>query len=228
MRLIIGPLLALAFLLPLSSDAARTHPRLLDSVRPLSQIVFRDFEADLIAYRNICTVSSINAATHLWLTAAHCVLVETMDEDGIITTSPRLGLVIEGRLVFIVKTDAVADLAILFTPDLSAPALRLADKGPFWEDTVRVVGHPFGYPSVTIAAGTVANPDAVLDSEPGFAPSYLLITAMVAPGNSGSPIVNTHGEMFSVLQIVWGGGYSPGGGATYARLKALVGSYFER
>ena len=228
MRVIIATLCALALLLPLPGHADRTHPNLLDSVRPLSQIVLRDFTTNTIAYRNICTVSSINATTHLWLTAAHCVLDERMDEDSAVTITPTTGLAIEGKLAFIVKTDAVIDLAILITPDFSLPALRLADKGPFWEDAIRVVGHPFGYPSVTIVAGTVSNPDAVPSVQAGFAPSYMFVTAPVAPGNSGSPIVNARGDIVSVLQIGWGRGYSPGGGATYARLKAFAGGYFER
>ena len=228
MRRIISILIALTLLLPLSGAADRAHPSLLDSVRPLSQIVLRDFTTNKITYRNICTVSSINAALHLWLTAAHCVLDERMDEDGVVTITPTTGLAIEGKLAFIVKTDAVIDLAILFTPDLALPALRLAGKGPFWEDTIRVIGHPFGYPSVTIVAGTVSNPDAEPFVQAGFAPSYMFITAPVAPGNSGSPIVNSRGEIVSVLQIGWGRGYSPGGGATYARLKAFAGGYFEK
>ena len=228
MRIIITAVLALTLLLPQLGHADRTHPRLLDSVRPLSQIVLRDFTTDTIAYRNICTVSSINTALHLWLTAAHCVFDTRMDEDGVVTTVPATDLAIEGHLAFLVKSDATIDLAILLTPDFALPALRLAGRGPFWEDAVRVVGHPFGYPSVTIVAGTVSNPDAAPFAQTGFAPSYMFITAPVAPGNSGSPIVNSRGEIVSVLQIGWGRGYSPGGGATYARLKAFAGSYFER
>ena len=228
MRRIISILIALTLLLPLSGNADRAHPRLLDSVRPLSQIVLRDFTTNQITYRNICTVSSINAALHLWLTAAHCVLDEVIDDEGHhLVTIQTKGLHIDGKLAFVVKVDEVLDLAILFTPDHALPALRLAGKGPFWEDGIRVIGHPFGYPSVTIVAGTVSNPDAVF-AKPGFAPSYMFVTAPVAPGNSGSPIVNSRGEIVSVLQIGWGGGYSPGGGATYARLKAFAGSYFER
>ena len=228
MRLIISALLALVLLAPQAGDANRAHPTLLDSVRPLSQIVLRDFTTGVIAYRNICTVSAINTSTHLWLTAAHCVVDTYMDEEGVVTTRPAVGLAIEGHLAFIVKLDEAIDLAILITPDFSLPALRFADKGPFWEETIRVVGHPFGYPSVTIVAGTVSNPDAAPFVQTGFAPSYMFVTAPVAPGNSGSPIVNSRGEIVSVLQIGWGRGYSPGGGATYARLKAFAGGYFER
>ena len=227
--LVFSTFLLLALVLPQPGHANRAHPNLLNSVRPLSQIVLRDFTTNTIAYRNICTVSSINAPLRLWLTAAHCVLDEIVDDDGLhLATVPTKGLTIEGHLAFIVKTDEVIDLAVLFTPDHSLPALRLAGKGPFWEDAVRVIGHPFGYRDVTIVAGTVSSPDSRLDATPGFAPSYMLITAPVAPGNSGSPIVNSRGGIVSVLQIGWGRGYSPGGGATYARLKAFAGEYFER
>ena len=223
--------LCVALLFPQSGHAARTHPTLLDSVRPLSQIVRRDFTTGVIAYRNICTVSAINTITHLWLTAAHCVVDTYTDEDGIVTTRPAAGLAIEGHLAFIVKLDEAIDLVILITPDFSLPALRLADKGPFWEDAVRVIGHPYGDPNVTIVPGTVSNPNARSTNEDlqrGFAPAYMYVTTLVAPGNSGSPIVNARGELVSVLQIGWGRVFSHGGGSPYAALKAFAGGYFER
>ena len=220
MRLIIAAILAFVLLLSQSGSADRAHPRLLDSVRPLSQVTLRDFTTNMITYRNICTVSSINAALHLWLSAAHCVL----DEDA--DNAPRPGLTIFGHLVFIVKTDITADLAILLTPDYAAHALRLASNGPLWEDAIRVVGYSFGLPSITITPGTVSNPDGIC--LPGVASSYMLFTAAVAAGQSGSPVVNSRGQIVSVVQIGCGHDYSPGGGAIYARLKAFAGEYFER
>ena len=225
---ILTALLILAFSFPLVGHTARAHPSLLDSVRPLSQIVSTDHTTRIQAYRNICTVSSINAALRLWLAVAHCAIDEIIHTDGSTTVAPITGLTIMGHLAFVVKIDTEIDLAILFVPGLSLPALRLASKGPFWEDEIRAVGYPFGYPDVTITAGTVSNPNSTLDSNPRFAPSYMLVTALVAPGSSGSPVVNSRGEIVSVLQIGWGRGYSPGGGATYARLKAFAGEYFER
>ena len=218
-------LLALIFILPFKADSGSIHPRILDSVRPLSVVVLHDFTTNTDAYRNICTTSSINAITRLWLTAAHCVLRTDVDEDGTRTTYHETGLSIDGHIVYVVKVDELIDLAVLFTPDYARPALRLG-KAPFWEDPIRVVGHPFGYSGVTIVAGTVSNPDAPFH-QPGYAPSYMFVTALVAPGNSGSPVVNARGAIVSVLQIGWGRSYSPGGGVTYARLKAFAGEYFE-
>ena len=220
-------ILILSLSLPFTLSSGPTHPRLLDSVRALSVVSMRDFTANTVEYRNICTVSSINATLHLWLTAAHCVLDSGRSEDGTYWEVETKGLLIDGHNVFVVKADSKVDLAILFTPEYSLPALHLSGKAPWWEDPVRVIGHPFGYPDVTIVAGTVSNPSASVN-QPDFADLYLFITAMIAPGNSGSPVVNQKGEIVSVLQIGWGRGFSPGGGVTFARLKAFAGTYFEK
>ena len=227
MRLTLAVLVLLVLGLPQPNHAARTHPRLLDSVRPLSMIVLHDVTTNIDIYRNICTVSSINALLHLWLTAAHCILDTETSEDGTSITTPTSGLMIEGHLVYTVKLDKSVDLAVLFTPNFSLPVLRLASRAPLWEDRIRVVGYPFGFTAATIVEGTIATPEEpFFDAQ--FLPSYMLFTAQVAPGNSGSPVINTRGEIVSVHQIGWGRGYSSGGGSTYARLKAFAGEYFER
>ena len=222
-------LLLASLTLPTTAHVDDHHPRVFDSVRPLSTIVLHDLTTNITLYRNICTVSSINTPLHLWLTAAHCILKTEMSEegDGARITTPRSGLVIDGHPVYVVKMDESADLAILFTPVLSLPALRFADRAPLWEQRIRVVGYPFGFTAVTIAEGTIATPEQpFFDAD--FSPSYMLFTAQIAPGNSGSPVINTRGEIVSVAQIGWGRGYSSGGGSTYARLKAFAGEYFER
>ena len=223
----VAMLVVLAMLaLPASGRAARSQPSLLASVRPLSMTmtVYMDPETHIQFSLNVCTASSINAVTHLWLTAAHCVQHLELNEAGIPIAVVH-PLTIDGHPVYLVKVDLALDLAILFTPDLVVPALRLADRAPFWEDPVRVIGYPFGYSSAVLTAGNVSNPEATI---PGEVTPYLFVTAFVAPGNSGSPIVNARGEIVSVLQIGWGRGYGPGGGSPYARLRAFAGTYFKR
>jgi S1-C subfamily serine protease len=150
--------------------------------------------------RNICTASSINEEKRLWLTAAHCV-------DG---TEPVYLL---GEGVTMVIQDVKADIAIVSTVTAALPALKLATKGPRVEDRIKVAGYPFGFTQPLITLGTVATPSIVLD--PNY-PAFMLIQAAGAPGNSGSPIVNTKHEIVSVLQIGWGRTFSPiMGGATF-------------
>ena len=219
-------LLCVSLMLPTAAHVGDHHPRVFDSVRPLAEAVLYDLTTNTTVYRNICTVSSINAPLHLWLTAAHCLLETRFTEDGTIITMPRSGLTIDGHLVYVAKLDEAADLAVLFTPNIWLPALRFANRAPLWEDTIRVVGHPFGFTAVTIVEGTIATPEQPF-ADVGFSPSYMLFTAQIAPGNSGSPVVNARGEIVSVAQIRWGRGHSSGGGSTYARLKAFAGGYFE-
>lgn len=226
---ILAVLFIVLLVFPQAGRSGGSHPRVFDSVRPLSMVIVHDFTTGNELYRNICTVSSINRTLHLWLTAAHCVLQSEMseDDDGTVITTPRLGLTIDGHLIFIVRLDPKADLAVLFTPNYSLPALHLAKQAPQWTNLVRIVGYPFGFQNVTIVDGTVSTPSQpFFDAD--FAPSYMLFTAQIAPGNSGSPVLNDHNEIISVAQIGWGRGYSSGGGSPYAALKTFAGEYFER
>ena len=82
----VAMLVVLAMLaLPASGRAARSQPSLLASVRPLSMTmtVYMDPETHIQFSLNVCTASSINAVTHLWLTAAHCVQHLEPNEAGI-------------------------------------------------------------------------------------------------------------------------------------------------
>ena len=50
-------------------------------------------------------------------------------------------------------------------------------------------------------------------------PTIMLLPA-AAPGNSGSPVMSTKGEVVSVLQMGWSRSFTPvTGGATYTNLK---------
>lgn len=192
-----------------SISVSASHP-LLESVRPLSMAGIDD-ETGQAVFGNICTVSSINEKRRLWLTAAHCV-------EG---TEAKYIL---GEQILVVMRDVTNDIAVLSTPLASLPALKLAQAGPKVEDRVRVTGHPFGYPYPLVTFGWVSSPYVVLSPE---LPPFMLIQVTGAPGNSGSPIVNTKNEIVSVLQISWGRSFSPMlGGATFQKLVQYA-SYWQ-
>lgn len=159
--------------------------------------------------RNFCTASSVNEKNHLWLTAAHCVT-----EGGFIA----------GGVFEIVEADFVADVAVVYTPEASAPALKMAKRmAPVCEDTddkdcrVMVVGYPFGLMDTgglgIVTVGAVAAHSVVVENG---VPPFALFSVTGAPGNSGSAILNHKGEVISVLQIGWGRSFgSMVGGATF-------------
>lgn len=214
---------ALALVL-LFIPTAQAKPSLLESVRPLqiqveevtitrnAGMVVKTIEK-LVA--NICTVSNINEKQRYWLTAAHCV-----DDRDLVYW-------VAGERAIVVMRDVLNDLAILQTPTQTAKALDLAGKGPKVEDHVAVAGYPFGYPDPFITLGTVANTSTQFTDEGEFARPFAIFEVSIAPGSSGSPVVNRKGDLISVVQIGWGRGWSSvAGGATFDVLERYQ-SYFE-
>lgn len=201
-------LAALLALLLIASPLTASKPKFLDAVRPLAM------DGELGAPTNMCTASYINKKDRLWLTAAHCI-------DG------PIPYYIDGLVVIPILRDVVQDLAILLSPLPGGPqpsvALKLAARGPDFGDEVLVGGHPFGYDSLFLTKGFVANPKANI----GDARPYMMLDVAGAPGNSGSPIVNKKGEVVSVLQVGYGRTFGPMvGGATHSMLLAYK-AYFE-
>lgn len=168
---------------------------------------------------NGCTVTSINQEKHYWLTAAHCVDASGDDEPTV--------RAIMGEPIEPVAVDYKVDVAVVQTARASAPALKLATTAPQLEDPIRMVGYPFGFPFQVTVTGAVAALDAPLANEDGSVTRFMLVNMTGAPGNSGSAILNTAGEVVSVLQIGWGRSFSPMmGGVPFSELSAYR-RYFE-
>lgn len=203
-RILLSLLLAILLLVPASITESKSFG-FLASIRPLQMASIETGEL-----RNICTTSSINEKKDYWITAAHCVA----DDD------PRY---IEGTAVFVTEKDVDLDLAVLTAPMMDVKAIDLAQQGPKVGDEALIAGHPFGYPGLFLTQGHVANVDADLDDTHRF----MILDVAIAPGNSGSPVLDKHGDMISILQVGWGG-YSPvGGGATWRDLARFAGKYFR-
>jgi len=205
-------LTALAVILLSASPAIAADPR--DSIRPLQAVVLDEFDGTPYL-RNICTVTSISEKMHLWLTAAHCISNREMTE----VETGFFG--IDNYAVNVIKVDFKNDLAILHTPDYSLPALKFAKKAPRYGDVANVWGHPFGFKNIVFARGWVASPRS--EMEDGSV--YLLLQTSIAPGNSGSAVLNKNNEIISVVQVAWGWfpAFEPmSGGAPFSVLKQFV------
>lgn len=201
-RILLSFLMALSLLIPAASVSS-DNLGFLTSIRPLQM------EGANGELRNICTTSSINEKKDYWIAAAHCVA----DDE------PRY---IEGIGVFVTDVDFDLDLAVLTAPQMDVKAIKLAQRQPSVGDRAYIAGHPFGYPSLFLTQGHVANIDADLDGQ-----HFMVLDVAIAPGNSGSPVLNSKGEMMSILQVGWGG-YSPvGGGSTWRNLARFAGKYFR-
>lgn len=89
-----------------------------------------------------------------------------------------------------------SDLAVLKVEG-TFPALRLASAHPRVGDPIYVAGHPNGEP-YTLTNGIVAKPPHPDDTSWASVKEEIQITAQTYPGNSGSPVVNTAGEVVAV------------------------------
>src|SRR5690242_12426880 len=104
-------LIVLGFYSP-SVDAG--FSRVVESVRPLQAIVQTEL-------KNICTITSINQAKGLWLTASHCVGQPTKDPN----VAYIFNTYIEGEKTSVAYFNAITDLAILHTENHHAKALHM-------------------------------------------------------------------------------------------------------
>ena len=210
--------LLLATLLPFSLSATSPLPKVAESVKPLqirSLVLSEDATSAELTFRNICTVTSINQKLHLWLTAAHCVASEE-DPFAISFEDFTIG----GFTATVRRVDFSNDLAVLHTKDFFLPALKVATKAPTYGDTMVIWGHPFGAPDLVYVRGFVAAPVFNI-----FDKQFLLFSAPIAPGNSGSAVLNARNEVVSVAQVVFA--YFPafepvGGGAPFSVLKEFL------
>lgn len=175
-KYLLGVVLALSI-----SCATLLLPTLPETVFPsVGIIVYNDGES-------WCSAWSINDHGY-WVTAAHCVSTDSPMTMG--------GQRVKARKVF-----GGVDLAVLNGP--SAPALALSRTTPRIGDDVYIVGWsktPWLIPFFEkIARLDVINPGDTWERN-------MVITGGIGPGASGSPVLNTSGEVVSVVQ---GGFHTP-------------------
>ena len=205
-RALLAVVLAALFFIAAPSTPDAKTPKLLESVRPLAVLVVvkeHNLETGEVKLRgtstNICTVSSINTKLRYWLTAAHCV------------ANTERKYYIMGEQVKVIMHDVPNDLAILQTATVTLPALKLAKNEPEVGDRVEVAGHPFGwvFPVFTTGIVSAVKGQPWPESEDGWNAYWMFISAPGAPGNSGSSVVNSKGEVISVVQMGFMRSFSP-------------------
>jgi hypothetical protein len=96
--------------------------------------------------------------------------------------------------VEIVATDEDKDVAIIKVKETGLPAIKLAKKyKPAQGESVVVIGSPLGF-ETTVTDGIVSG----IRGEDGF----VQITAPIAQGSSGSPVLNTNGDAIGVATLL--------------------------
>lgn len=96
--------------------------------------------------------------------------------------------------VEIVATDEDKDVAIIKVKETGLPAIKLATKyKPAQGESVVVIGSPLGF-ETTVTDGIVSG----IRGEDGF----VQITAPIAHGSSGSPVLNANGDAIGVATLL--------------------------
>ncbi|MBN2019796.1 MAG: tetratricopeptide repeat protein [Sedimentisphaerales bacterium] len=111
-----------------------------------------------------------------------------------VKTSSGIEYPVEG----IIAKNADADIVKLVVniADANLPFLNLSETIPSEGQDIVVIGNPLGLES-TVSSGIVS---AVRDI-PAFG-KILQITAPISPGSSGSPVINTKGEVIGIATLI--------------------------
>ena len=101
----------------------------------------------------------------------------------------------------IVALDRMRDLAIFVPKTPPAKALRISDgSGPSEGERVAVIGNPLGLD------GTLSDGIVSANRTDGNGVNIIQITAPISRGSSGSPVVNSHGEVLGIATMIFSGG----------------------
>ena len=106
----------------------------------------------------------------------------------------------KGEIVGIAAVDVARDLVLLTVKDLSAPPLPLGkSKHVTVGEEIYAIGNPQGLEG-TISQGIVSGVRRVANTE------ILQITAPIAPGSSGGPVLDQKGQVIGVAVATFRGG----------------------
>lgn|SRR3990167_1283654 len=116
--------------------------------------------------------------------------------------------------------DVKNDLMVLFVEGIDRPALKLGNR-PKIGDDVASYGFGWGWERPLFRLAHVSDDNTIVPQIEGG--PWIVVDADFIPGQSGGPIVNTKGEVVSIVQRT-GGGLGLGVGSDV--IAAKMGKYF--
>lgn len=104
----------------------------------------------------------------------------------------------------VVGTDKLTDIAVVKVDAHDLPAITWGDSAKLQPgQTVLAFGSPFGVLQFSVTRGIVSAVNRAPMSRDARTPGGLIQTdAAVNPGNSGGPLVNAHGELVGINQMI--------------------------
>ncbi len=97
----------------------------------------------------------------------------------------------------VVKVDLASDICLLYSKDISGPPLKMSTKKPVYADKVYNIASPLG----------ISHEEMVLLFEGHYSDNIDLSAYYTIPttqGSSGSPILNSEGELIGMIHSVHG------------------------
>ncbi len=104
----------------------------------------------------------------------------------------------------VIGVDKLTDLAVIKVDAHDLPAISWGDSSKLQPgQTVLAFGSPFGYLQFSVTRGIVSAVNRPAPSNDARRPGGLIQTdAAVNPGNSGGPLVNSHGELIGINFLI--------------------------
>lgn len=170
-----------------------------------------------VSGRTFCTSFSINEQAGYWATAAHCAVYAL--EEGFDVT-------INGEPAYVVYVGfPSADVAV-FRSTAHAPAYKLSHHNVSVGDDISIIGYPYGIARTQTFGHVAAISIPITHPSTNYTMFSDILDITTAGGNSGSPVIDSHGE---IVGILWGGFIqSPHSlSVTLTGVEQAIGSYFK-
>ena len=194
-----------------------------------SQIYFTINNINYMGSGWFYTLSDADLANSFFVTAAHCAIMVSgptyykMTAGFIENPLTKKWHTIDVNNIYV---DGVADIAVIKTginfTDNSAYCLKLAANPLLAGDMCYIVGNPAGIDEDSICVGTVRDPTYCEPSGLQITES-IHVSCPVIGGSSGSPILNTTGEVIGIYTFALLSYECFGGGSNLSVLRKSLG-----
>jgi S1-C subfamily serine protease len=166
----------------------------------------------------------LSVGSGFFVSASHAV-TNAHVVAGSTATSVRIGGT--DRNATVVALDTAADLALLYVPGASAPALQLSPQAPARGTAAAAVGGELTVTSAAVTA-TYEVPGPNIYGEGNFSRNVVEMRAAIRRGNSGGPLVIAPGVVgavvFGASRVSPEVGYAIGSDEAVERIGPFIGS----